>query len=246
MCDETEDKKCCCCVGPQGPQGVPGIQGIQGPQGPNGPDGRPGATGSQGLQGPSGLDGQMGPTGPQGPIGPMGPQGIQGIQGVAGKDCDKDCCHSAYLTIYSDMNQTLLPGSAALLNSVSISTPEFDTSSASTTGEVKILKHGIYLINWGFDGLLTPPYPAPIPGWSLGIYKNGALEPNSTSGAFSISPDELCIHTSANCILELAVGDIIKIVNLSISSINATALYFGTTIPVAAARLNANLIKSLP
>jgi hypothetical protein len=248
MCDETGDCKCCCCVGPQGPQGIPGIQGVQGIQGPSGQDGRQGSSGPQGApgpQGPAGVDGQMGPQGLQGIIGSMGPQGLQGLQGIPGKDCEKDCCHADYLTIYSDMNQIVPAASSPVLNTVAIGTTAFDTSLASSTGEVKVLKHGIYFVNWGFDGLLTPPYPSPIPGWSLGIYKNGVLVPSSTSGAFSITPDDLCIHISADFIAELFVGDVLKIVNLSTSSINAVATFTGSTIPVAAARMNINLIKAL-
>jgi len=102
MCkDSSENRSCCCCIGPQGPQGVPGLQGAQGLQGVQGQDGRPGPVGPSGQpgpkgdmgvpgpQGPAGMMGNMGPSGPMGPqgvTGPQGPQGNSGPAGVAGVD----------------------------------------------------------------------------------------------------------------------------------------------------------------
>jgi hypothetical protein len=219
--DHWEHKKCCGCK--EGPQGVPGLQG------------------SQGIQGVPGA---------QGAIGPQGLQGVQGLQGPAGKDCEpgERCCERAYLSIYSNLNQTIVPGSSPTFEKLSIvSSPlDFSLAMAPVSGEVTVLKHGVYILNWGFDGLLTPPYPQPIPGWSIAIYRNGVLEPASAAASFSISPDDLVIHTSASYINEFFAGDVIKMVNTSTLSINAVSTFAGTTIPVAAARLNISLVKALP
>jgi hypothetical protein len=225
MCKEyhhmNEHKRCCGCQ--EGPQGVPGSQGEQGVQGVPGPQGVPGQTG---LQGPRGL------------------------QGAPGKDCEpsEQCCERAYVSLYSNVNQTLPSGGSPLLEKMSIlSSPlDFNVAMAPVSGEVTILKHGIYILNWGFDGLLTPPYPQPIPGWSLAIYHNGVFEPASASASFSISPDDLVIHTAGSYIDEFKVGDVIKLVNTSTLSINAVSSFAGTLVPVAAARLNMSLVKALP
>lgn len=266
MC-EHEDCSCCCCVGPQGPQGVPGLQGPQGPQGvpgqggtpgsvgpmgpmgPQGPAGQSGAQGPQGPQGPqgvSGVDGQMGPAGPQGPMGPMGPEGPQGIQGVPGKDCDSKCCKKAYLSIYSLKQQSIASAGNATFELVSADTGDFDISNASSTGEIICKLHGVFLINWGFDGLLQPPYPFPVPAWALGVYVNGVLDEGTTSGSCSISPDDICTHTSATDILELKAGDVIKLVNLCSLPISAVSTPFGVIAPIASVRLNLTLLKALP
>ena len=86
---QTSD--CCCTVCDCPP----------GPQGPAGPAGTHGSDGAVGL---------TGPIGPQGPIGNMGPQGLQGLmgpQGPSGPDCG---ISTAFTSLYSETNQTLLPG----------------------------------------------------------------------------------------------------------------------------------------
>ncbi len=245
MCCEESEKKCCCCFGAQGPQGVPGAQGQQGIQGVPGKDGPQGPNGPTGLQGIPGRNGDQGPIGLQGPQGLIGPQGVQGIQGLSGKDCD---CESVaqYLSIYSLTDQVVPSLASPFLNLVNSASAGFDISAAPVSGEVKILNHGIYSVNWGFDGKLQPPYPFPIPAWALGIYKNGVLLPGTTSGSFSITPDDICVHDSADAIVELKAGDIIKIVNLSTMTILGVSNPVGTLFPIASARLNISLIKKLP
>jgi hypothetical protein len=217
MCDDNMN--CCCCL--QGPQGVQGLQGAQGIQG---------VPGAQGIPGQNGV------------------QGVQGLQGPMGTPGTNATLNSAYLSVYSLTNQTLAPGASPLLeavNQVSAAT-DFDISQASISGQVKVINHGIYSMAWGFDGLLTPPYPFPVPGWSLGVYRNGLLLPGSTAAAFSISPDEFTVHTSSDGIFEFMAGDILKLVNTSTSSINAVSTFLGSNVPVAAASLSIVLLKALP
>jgi hypothetical protein len=133
----------------------------------------------QGVQGPQGI---------QGIQGPQGPQGIQGPQGPAGKDCDCDCnrdhncdCNVVpyFLSLYSLSDQSLdANGGAndfAILENVgeSSSPSAFDFSLAATTGVIRVLIAGVYQLQWDADGMLSTPFPAPVPSWGLGLYRNG-------------------------------------------------------------------------
>lgn len=213
--DERKHHKCCACVGPQGPQGIQGFQGPQGPQGP------------------------------EGPIGPMGPQGVQGLQGVPGKDCDEKCCESAWLSVYSLQDQLLPSLAATKFELAGPTSADFDITNAPLTGEVKVLTHGLYVINWSFDGLLAPPYPFPVPAWGLGIYLNGVLVPGTTSGSCSITPDEIVTNANGGFIMDLDVNDLVKLVNICAQPIQAVSNVFGLTAPIVSARMNINLIKKL-
>lgn len=219
---QDEHKRCCGCK--EGPQGVPGLQGPQGIQG---------LSGAQGIMGLQGL------------------QGPQGLQGAPGKDCEasssQDCCNFAYFSAYSILDQTLASLGSPKFEAMNVTSGalDFDMSSAATAGEIKFLKHGVYSLQWGVDAKLSPPYPAPVPAWSFALYRNNALLAGSTSGGFSISPDDLVIHNSACLIVELFAGDILKIVNTSSLSVNAVANVTGSLVPLSSARLNASLVKLL-
>ena len=247
MC--SDDKNCCCCVGPQGPQGIQGPVGLIGPQGIQGIQGIPGQSGQdgqQGLQGAQGIQGSQGIPGLDGPPGQTGPQGPQGIQGIPGMDCDSDCCKQAYLALYSLMPQLIPSLGSATFEAMTANSGDFDISNASTTGEIKCLTHGYFLLNWGFDGLLAPPYPFPVPAWGLGVYLNGVLLPGTTSGSCSISPDDICTHTSAAEIIEFKVGDIIKLVNICTLPLQAVVMPLGIIGALAATRINLVMLKKLP
>ena len=221
------NSQCCCpsCTCPPGPQGPVGPAGL------NGADGLPGLPGSDGLQGP------------MGPVGPQGPQGVQGPQGPQGPCATPT---TTFVNVYSLTDQILAPGQAAVFESVgNISSTGFDLTLAPTTGEVIALESGYYLVNWGVDGLLTPPYPFPVPAWSFGIYRNGVLEPATTSGSFSISPDDICTHCSAVAYLRIDAGDAITLVNTSTNDFSAVANPVGTALPVASVRLNLILENAL-
>jgi hypothetical protein len=235
-------------TGPMGSQGPMGIQGNQGPVGPTGPMG---PTGIQGIQGPSGLNGTNGTPGAQGATGPQGPQGLiglqgpQGLQGPAGQNCD---CISAFLSIYSSTDQAILPLSSPFMENVNIiSSPlDFDISTAAIDGNITVLKHGVYQLSWAIDGKLTPPYPFPVPAWSFIVYRNGVGLPGTSSAAFSITPDDLVVHDSAEAILEFFAGDVLKIVNTATMSVNVVSTVVGSTITISPVRFNLNMVKSLP
>lgn len=229
--------------GPQGPQGVQGLQGIQGPYGQ---DGGPGSVGPMGLQGIPGIAGLTGPIGIQGPVGAPGPQGLQGLQGIPGIGAISGIPKAAYLSIYSLTNQTLASLASPFLESVSSNSGDFDASLASASGVVRVLVHGFYLLNWTVDGHLTAPFPTPIPGWSFGIYLNGALIPGSLSGSYSVSADQLSVNNSGSVIVELKVGDLIKLVNTSSNSVDIVSVLSGSLFPAASATLNLSLVQLLP
>lgn len=218
MC--KDDKNCCCsCVGPQGPQG---IQGQEGPQG---------------LQGPGGS---------QGPQGVAGPQGLQGIQGVPGMDCDNGCCDRSYLDVHSHVSQIIASSGASMFESVGLDSGDFNLANANITGEIQALKHGIYTISWSANALLNPPYPFPVPAWGFALYLNGVILPGSTSASCSITPDEIVTNSSGLMLLELNVNDLIKLVNICSLPVNTVSAPFGLIAPIISARINFNLVKSLP
>ena len=215
----------------QGPQGVPGKQGIQGIQGVPGAAGPAGASGATGAQGPAGITGAMGAQGAQGvpgaqgPGGVAGPQGIQGLQGAPGKDCNNtDCCNKGYLSLYSISDQTLgANGSAtdfAKLEALGVGVNTyFDWSLAATTGIIKVLKAGVYQLQWDADGMLAPPFSTPVPSWGLALYRNGVLLPGSAVAGFSQSPDDDANCLSALINVQLAVNDTLQIKNISTAPI---------------------------
>lgn len=232
-------------TGPMGSQGPMGAQGNPGPMGLTGPMGPLGPQGVQGNSGSDGKDGSQGPSGPQGVQGLIGPEGPQGLQGPAGQDCS---CKVAYLNIFTEKDQTIPPMNSPTMEMLGITSGalDFDITNASTTGEVKILKHGVYSLSWAVDGKLTPPYPFPVPAWSFAIYRNGVLINSTSSGAFSITPDDLIVHDAADSIIEIFAGDVIKIVNTSTMSVNVVSNPTGSLITISSVRLNLNMIKHLP
>jgi len=149
------------------------------------------------------------------------------------------------VSVYSYVDQTVAPGQAITLELTSATTTTFDITNAGVNGEVVVLENGFYEINWGVDGLLTPPYPFPVPAWSFGIFVNGVLAPASTSGSFSISPDDLVTHNSAVFIVQLNAGDVLTLVNTSTSDVNALSTLNGSAVPVSAGRVNVVMLTDL-
>jgi hypothetical protein len=133
-----------------------------------------------------------------------------------------------------------------MLDLATVATAAFDLSSAAATGEIKVLKHGWYALQWGFDGVILPPIPTPVPAFSLSIYKNGVQQPSSSSGSFAISPDDICTNIATTIIIECGVGDLIKLVNTSTMTLKATAVVLGSAVPLATVRVNMQLLKELP
>jgi hypothetical protein len=220
----TQDSTCCACYGPQGPQGLPGIQG---------PIGSQGSTGSQGIQGN------------------VGPQGLQGIQGLPGKDCDNHCmCVERYANVFASNAQTIGSYSSASDTVLfdkknAVSSGDFDLTLMGTTGDIVFLKHGIYEVSWNLQGRLTPPISPPVPSWSFGFWLNGVLVPGSIYSGFTQAPDDDACHSSAMVMIELQVGDKLRLKNTSISSVDLTPAINGSVFPITIASINIECLKAL-
>lgn len=254
--------------GPQGPSGQPepkGDMGVAGPQGPAGPMGNMGSSGpmgSQGVTGPqgpqgnngpagaNGVDGQNGVAGPQGPTGLTGPQGNQGFQGVPGKDCTHVCCQE-YANVFSSVAQLIGAYSSAtdtvLFNSQnSVSSGDFDLSQMNVTGDIKFLKHAVYHLAWQLQARITPPVPNPVPSWSFGFWINGVLVPGSIYSGFTQAPGDDACHSTGDVIIEIHPGDLLRLRNTSVSSVNLNPAVTGSVFPITIASINVECLKSLP
>lgn len=218
MCDEKGHKKdCCCCI--QGPQGVPGLQGEQGIQGVPGPQGIPGQTGAQ------------------------GPQGLQGPAGVCDPEECLRCCEKCYLNLYSMSDQNIgvngSPTDFAKFDLFSVGSSDcFDWSLAASDGVIKVLKTGNYIVQWNANGQLTPPYPAPVPSWGLGIYKNGAYVPGTAEAGFNDSPDDDANFLANTSIFPINAGDIIKLRNAGTFAIFLKSIHPEMVVPMTSASIN--------
>ena len=217
---------CCCtdCICP------PGAQGPAGPQGISGLTGSPGTPGAPGVAGPQGL------------TGPQGPQGIQGLPGLQGACCPLT---GSFTNVYSTTDQVVAPNAVPFMENISQTTTGFNLTTTAVDGHIIVNNPGIYSIQWGVGGILTPPFPAPVPAWSFGVAVNGVVDLGSTSGSFSVTPDDICTHNSGTFIVMLAAGDVVTLVNTSTNDVSLTAALLGSSIPVAAARISIVLLTAL-
>lgn len=217
MNDYHRDCPCCCEQGPVGPEGQQGPQGISGPQGP------------QGVPGP---------------VGPQGPRGLQGPKGDPGKDCDCSGANkNAYINLFSEVNQSLSAAGGstdyALLQSVGVMSPDFDISQSSVNGSVKFLKSGVYQMGWDANGMLAQPFPAPVPSWGLGMWKNGVFIPGSAIAGFSSSPDDSATALAAIFNVTIVAGDVIQIKNVSKFPISLISSHVELVQPMTSASFTA-------
>jgi hypothetical protein len=186
--------------------------------------------------------------GPQGATGQTGMQGPQGLQGLPGKDCDCTGITDQYINMYSYVDQSLTANGAGndtvkfQLTNV-VSPGGFDTTNAALLGEIKVLHAGTYVIQYHVDGLLTPPYPAPVPSWGVALYKNGILIPGSPIAGFSQSPDDDAICLSNSVQFVLAANDIITLRNITTFPIFLKAVQPEFVTPLASANINLLKIK---
>lgn len=227
MCKEDMNEHWKCCL--QGPQGVPGPEG---PQGIQGVPGAQGATGSQGIQ---------------------GVQGMQGPQGPAGKDCDCSGGGGAcemYANVYASIPQIVGPylntNDTVLLDSQNqVSVGDFDLSMMSVDGSVKFLKHAVYHLQWQLQARIVPPTPSPVPSWSFGFWINGILVPGSIYSGYTQAPGDDACHSTGDVIIEVKVGDVLKLRNTSISNVALNPNVTGSVFPITIASINIECLKKL-
>ena len=253
---QAQSSGCCCtdCVcppgvqgpvgaqGPSGPQGLQGLPGTTGLTGPTGPQGVPGLQGAAGTNGLPGTPGITGATGPQGIPGTTGPQGIQGLTGPQGPCC---ALSGTFVNVYSLLDQMVAPGSAVLMEGLNSTTISFDTSMTPITGSIVFSKAGIYEITWNVEGQLTPPYPTPTPGWSMGLTLDSVLVPGSVFGAYLTGPGEISRATGNSVIIAVAAGQTLQLVNTSINYVNLVSTAFGSSVPETAASVSITLQTAL-
>lgn len=245
-------------AGPMGSQGPQGNQGTQGPKGDTGQIGQQGPLGpmgNQGPQGPSGSDGKNGANGsngPQGPQGLTGPEGPQGIQGLPGKDCPEheNCCCKAWCNVYSSLAQTI--GAYSNVNDTvlfdknnEVVLSAFDLSLASSTGDVKFLKHGRYHITWQLQARIVPPVPVPVPSWSFGFWLNAVLVPGSIYSGYTQAPGDDACHSTGDVIIEVKAGDLLRLRNTSITAVNLNPNITGSVFPITIASVNIVCLEEL-
>ena len=223
MCadEHYHHNKCC----EQGPQGVPGMQGPQG---------------IQGVPGPQGVPGQNGAQGPQ------------GLQGPPGKDCD--CSHvnvgQRYANVYASVAQVIgaysTPTDMVLFDKQNaVSLGDFDLTMLNVDGSLKFLKHGIYHIQWQLQARIVPPVPSPVPSWSFGFWLNGVLVPGSIYSGFTQAPGDDACHSTGDVIIEIFAGDLLKLRNTSVSSVNLNPNVTGSVFPITIASINVECLKEL-
>lgn len=221
---------CECC--PQGPQGAQGVQGIPGIAGPAGSMGQQGV---QGPQGPQGLQGLIGPKGDKGDVGPQGPAGGSGTGAT-----------KAYVNVWSQANQSRssfsVAGDVALFEGVN-SNSGFDISLASTSGDIKVLFSGSYLISWDVTGRLHPPFSSPVPSWAFSLFKNNVLVAGASGLGFTASPNDELTHTHGSVIVDLLVGDVLKLRNISLNAVDLVAIVPSLAFTGTSAGLEAILVS---
>jgi hypothetical protein len=228
MCKEdmSEYKRCCGCQ--EGQEGPRGLQG------------------EQGLQGVPGAQGVMGPAGPQGP---------RGLQGAPGKDCQSqpsnecNCCES-YANVFSSAAQVI-----GAFNSSSdfvkfekqnaVVASDFDLSMMNVNGEIKFLKHAVYMLSWEIQAKLSSPVPNPVPSWAFGLSLNGAIVQGSVFSGFNQAPSDDVAHINGAVIIEVQVNDLLKLRSASLNSVDLNPSVNGLAIQSTTASLNIRCLKSL-
>jgi len=210
---------CCCtdCICPSAPQGTVGAQGPAGVQG---------VIGAQGASGAQGAAGTQGPTGVQGPTGLVGPC------------CQTPTVVQPYASVYSVLDQSIPSGGSVRFESAgAVTSTSFDVSLAPTTGQITFLKSGIYSIFWLIQGQLTPPFPAPVPAWSLSLFLDGIPVPGSCFSAFTLFPEELTRTPTGTVIISVNAGQILTLQSTSTLPVSVISSVPGSLLPETSATI---------
>lgn len=150
-----------------------------------------------------------------------------------------------YAHVYSVMDQDISAAGTVVFENINTATASFDLTMASTTGEVKFLKSGIYRLQFTVQGGLTPPLPQPIPDWAFALYINGSHVPGSTFGAFTHSPDDRPQCTGGEVIASVMEGDILTLQSTSIAPVSLNGPIFGSLEPLVSGSISIYLLAPL-
>jgi hypothetical protein len=154
---------------------------------------------------------------------------------------------TGYVNVYSLTDQTLLSGASPVMELVVATTPAFDITMAPITGEIMVLKKGVYQLLWSVDAIVTPPLSAPVPAMSFGIAVNNVIISSTTGANFAISPDDVCTHTTVSSLVVLNIGDIVKLVNTSTNTVSLISNLppASSLVPVVSAQIDITLVQAL-
>lgn len=134
-----------------------------------------------------------------------------------------------------------------MLEQLVVATASFDISMAPITGEITVLKNGVYQLLWSVDAIITPPLASPVPAMSFGIAVNNTIISSTTGANFAISPDDVCTHTTVSSLVVLNVGDVVKLVNTSTNSVTVISMLPASSsiVPVVSAQIDITLVEAL-
>lgn len=238
-------------VGPMGPAGAAGVNGVNGLNGAQGPQGEQGAAGVNGAAGLNGAPGADGATGAQGPMGLQGQAGPQGLQGVPGDCVNCPCDDNApeYAEVYSNAVQNLkvspglnMAGGVVLLENTVTATANLDVSKAASLGQITVNRMGWYDVATGICGALNP-IPAPLPCWTLSLFKNGVLVPGSTFANQTISPEQQSNEIVADVYVHCMPGDVLTLASTSTNPVTLSSPALGTNAVPSSAYLKISSLQ---
>jgi hypothetical protein len=131
------------------------------------------------------------------------------------------------------------PGTSSFVSS------DFDLSMAATTGAIKFLKSAIYHLGWQLQARITAPVPNPVPSWSFGFWLDGVLVPGSIYSGFTQAPGDDACHSTGDLQIQVNAGQVLKLRNTSVSSVNLNPNVTGAVFPITIASINIECLKTL-
>jgi hypothetical protein len=151
------------------------------------------------------------------------------------KCCEKGTGLPEFGEVFSIASQTLAPSIAAnqpggivLLEQLRFATTGIDVTNAGVNGNIVINESGWYNVASGITGSLNP-IPAPLPVWTMSLFKNGVIIPGSTFSNVPLSPAQQSNQITADALVHFNKGDILTLANTSTDQLFAAAPSLGTT-----------------
>jgi len=166
----------------------------------------------------------------------------------------KHCCKKGsglreFGEVFSIASQTLAPslganqpGGIVLLEQLRYNTSGIDVSQSAINGSIKIMRAGWYNAASGLTGALNP-IPAPLPVWTMSLFKNGVIIPGSTFSNVPLSPAQQSNQITADSLVHFNVGDVLTLANTSTDQLFLAAPTLGTTAQTNSAFLKIMLLE---
>lgn len=155
---------------------------------------------------------------------------------------------AAVLGSLGTITQANAAASAVLLvaSSQPVVSADFDLSMMAINGEIKFLKSAVYHIFWQLQARITPPVPNPVPSWSFGFWLDGVLVPGSIYSGFTQAPGDDACHSTGDLQIQVDAGQVLKLKNTSVSSVNLNPNITGAVFPITIASITISCLKKLP